>query len=287
MSLEIISATQLNERLAKGEHIQPIDTRNDDQFLAGHIPNAVNMHLIFTYLATSDSKGLDTMRSTFVDQFQNIGIDGSETIVVYEGGLITGFGQSCRGAFLSYWLGHNNIYILDGGFIAWEKSGNQIEKGPYKPRNKTAWNPSPHNNIMANAHDVVNVIQGKDKTVLLDVRDKIEWEGKSSSPYGIDFSPRKGRFPNAIWLEWYKLMGTSSDGIVVFREPHEIVEMLKELNITQDNKIIIYCFKGSRAANAFVNLKRAGFTHLSNYFASWYEWAKDPSLPIDSTVINA
>jgi Rhodanese-like domain. len=30
-----------------------IDTRNPDAYAAGHLPNAVNVHEIFTYLATS------------------------------------------------------------------------------------------------------------------------------------------------------------------------------------------------------------------------------------------
>jgi len=286
MSLAIISVAPLKDRLVKGERIQLIDTRNDEQFQAGHIPDAANVHLIFTYLAASNRKGLDDLRSVFLAEYQKIGIDGLGPLVIYEGGLITGFGQSCRGGFLSYWLGHNNVYVLDGGFKAWEQAGNPIETGPYTHRNKSTWNPIPHNEVMANSQDVLNVIQGNDRAVLLDVRDKVEWEGKSSSPYGIDFSPRKGRFPKAIWLEWYKLMGTNSNGISVFREPNEIVEILKGYNITQEDRIIIYCFKGSRASNTLLNLKRAGFTNVCNYFASWNEWAKEFTLPIDATVIN-
>ncbi len=36
---------------------------------------------------------------------------------------------------------------------------------------------------------------------LLDNRDKDEWLGESSSPYGKDFAPRKGRIPGSVWLE--------------------------------------------------------------------------------------
>ena len=35
------------------------------------------------------------------------------------------------------------------------------------------------------------------RVVLLDVRDRDEWMGESSSPYGRDFAPRKGRLPGA------------------------------------------------------------------------------------------
>ena len=44
---------------------------------------------------------------------------------------------------------------------------------------------------------------------LLDNRDEDEWRGVSSSPYGIDFAPRKGRIPGANWIEWYQFMDTT------------------------------------------------------------------------------
>lgn len=47
----------------------------------------------------------------------------------------------------------------------------------------------------------------------------------------------------------------------------------------------MYCFKGARASNTFIALRNAGFNKLKNYFASWNEWSRDPSLPIDDKVI--
>jgi len=44
------------------------------------------------------------------------------------------------------------------------------------------------------------------------VRDRVEWIGASSSPYGVDFAPRKGRLPGAIWIPWYDFMDKREDG---------------------------------------------------------------------------
>ena len=63
--------------------------------------------------------------------------------------------------------------------------------------------------------------------VKLDVRDRDEWIGVSSSPYGKDFTPRKGRIPGAVWLEWYRLMRADSD-IPMFIEPEEILKACAE-----------------------------------------------------------
>ena len=58
--------------------------------------------------------------------------------------------------------------------------------------------------------------------------------------------------------------------------------MAAELGITPESEVNIYCFKGARASNAFVALTEAGFSNLRIYFASWNEWACDPSLPIET-----
>ena len=47
----LISAGELAEFLKKEPSVV-IDTRNPDAYAAGHLPNAVNVHEIFTYLAT-------------------------------------------------------------------------------------------------------------------------------------------------------------------------------------------------------------------------------------------
>lgn len=39
-------------------------------------------------------------------------------------------------------------------------------------------------------------------TYIIDVRNDDEWLGESSSPYGKDFLPRKGRLPKSIHLNW-------------------------------------------------------------------------------------
>ena len=46
--------------------------------------------------------------------------------------------------------------------------------------------------------------------------------------------------------------------------------------------LLIYCFKGARAANTYIALKLAGFKHLRNYYGSWNEWSRNASLPVMS-----
>ncbi len=74
---------------------------------------------------------------------------------------------------------------------------------------------------------------------LLDNRDKDEWLGESSSPYGKDFAPRKGRIPGSVWLEWYELMDTSKP-IAAFKSAKQVRALAAERGLTPDDEIIIY-----------------------------------------------
>ena len=118
----IISPTELAQ-LAQNSKTVIIDTRDADTYQAGHIPNAINLREIFTFLATSDEQGIREMKDTFVQKLGEAGISGEETVVFYEDALNNGFGQSCRGYFLLHWLGYPNIKVLNGGYQGYVAAG--------------------------------------------------------------------------------------------------------------------------------------------------------------------
>ena len=73
-----------------------IDTRNPDAYGAGHIPSAVNVHEIFTYLATSTPEGIHELKTKFADAFGKAGLSGKETAVIYEQSMNSGFVRDRR-----------------------------------------------------------------------------------------------------------------------------------------------------------------------------------------------
>lgn len=265
--------------LQEQEPVVIIDTRDKSEYDIAHIPNAVNIRDIFTYLATSSMEGIENLQAHFAELFGAAGLSGNETAVIYEDAMNKGYGQSCRGYFLLKYLGYPKVCILHGGFKAWLAEGYAATTETPTPQQQV-FPLNVDDSIMLTAPQMLDVL-GNKAIALLDVRDKDEWMAESSSPYGKDFCPRMGRIPGSVWIEWYDFMVPDAE-VPTFRPQSEILDICSKAGITPDIPVYIYCFKGSRASNTMVALKEAGFKDVRNYFASWNEWSRDYSLPIES-----
>ena len=274
----LISVAEL-DALTKTEAVVVIDTRDADTYAAGHIPGAVNLRDIFTFLATSTAEGLSELKGTFAKHFGAVGLSGAETAVFYEDALNSGYGQSCRGYYLLTWLGYPKVKVLNGGYSAWKAAGLATSTEAVTPVAKTFPSDLTMADVMLTKDEMLAAL-GTD-TVLLDVRDIDEWIGDSSSPYGRDYAPRKGRIPGAKGLEWYRFMKPSAQGPMI-KSPDEVKAEAATAGISTDDTIYLYCFKGARASNTFLALKQAGFSDVRMYFGLWNEWSRDPALPIES-----
>ena len=274
----LISAAELMA-LQSAEPVVLIDTRDAETYALAHIEGAVNLRETFTYLATSTPDGLQDLKDTFAAHLGAIGLSGKETAVFYEDAMNSGYGQSCRGYYLLTWLGYPRIKVLNGGFSAWKAAGLPVSAAAVTPVPAIFPTDLTPADVMLTKEDVAAALGTS--TVLLDVRDVDEWIGDSSSPYGRDFAPRKGRLPGAKWIEWYRFMKPSAQG-PVFKSPDEVRAECATAGIAPGDTVYLYCFKGARASNTFLALKQAGFEDVRMYFGSWNEWSRDGALPIES-----
>lgn len=274
----LVTPAELSEMM-KAPGTVVIDTRDPDVYAAGHLPGAVNLRDIFTYLATSTPEGVAAMRDKFAEAFGAAGLSGEETAVIYEQSMDSGFGQSCRGYVLLKYLGYPKVNILHGGYVAWTAAGLPVTTDVPTPTPKTFSVDPDAASILVDLAGMKAAVADPD-LVKLDTRDVDEWVGESSSPYGKDFCPRKGRIPGAVWIEWYRMMKPTSAG-PMFKSTSEILAECATVGITPDTPVVLYCFKGARASNTLVALKEAGIKDVSLYFGSWNEWSRDPSLPIE------
>ena len=95
----LISASELAD-LLKTEPCVVIDTRNPDAYGAGHLPNAVNVHEIFTFLATSTPEGISELKTKFADAFGAAGLSGKRQAC---GHMLFWVRLDCPGHCLGRW----------------------------------------------------------------------------------------------------------------------------------------------------------------------------------------
>lgn len=275
----LITPTELLT-LTNNEPAVLIDTRDPATYAAGHLPGAVNIHDIFTYLATSTPEGVAAMRNKFAAIFGDAGLSGKEMAIVYEQSMNTGFGQSCRGYVLLKYLGYPKVRILHGGYAGWTAAGMPTTTDIAAPRPASFPIDPGAAGILVDLQSMKAAVADPN-IVKLDTRDVDEWIADSSSPYGKDFCPRKGRIPGAVWIEWYRMMKPTPTG-PMFKSRDEILAECASVGITPQTPVVLYCFKGARASNTLVALKEAGVENVTLYFGSWNEWSRDPSLPIEA-----
>jgi thiosulfate/3-mercaptopyruvate sulfurtransferase len=275
----LVTPAELAEYI-KNEPVVIIDSRDPASYAAGHLPNAVNVHDIFTYLATSTPEGVAAMREKFAGIFGAAGLSGKETAIVYEQSMNTGFGQSCRGYVLLIYLGYPKVKILHGGYAAWAAAGLPTTTAMPTTTPKTFPLDASAMGILVDLQAMKAAVADPN-IVKLDTRDVDEWIADSSSPYGKDFCPRKGRIPGAVWIEWYRMMKPTPSG-PMFKSREEILAECATVGVTPETPVVLYCFKGARASNTLVALKEAGVEDVTLYFGSWNEWSRDPSLPIET-----
>jgi thiosulfate/3-mercaptopyruvate sulfurtransferase len=259
-----------------------VDTRSEQEFQQGHIPGAVNISLMFTYLLTEENGGLTRLVDTFSDTLSATGIATKNTVVLYENNLSNCFGKSCRGHFIMKLLGHEEVMVLEGGYDDWVSANGPTTKAP-STRPRSVYHALVDPRSLARKEHVLEALTRK-SAVLVDCRDEEEWSAQSSSPYGKDYCPRKGRIPGAVWLSWRRVLKNTGTG--GFLAPAQIREVCADVGLDLDADVIIYCFKGSRAAAMFVALGAAGFSKVRNYFGSWNEWSRDLDLPVDVSPTN-
>lgn len=283
----LVTSEELSLMMAEGEKVVPIDVRDAEQYEAGHVPGAVNIPDVFYYLATTTPEGLEEMQEHFATLFGEAGLTGEETAVLYEEGFSL---KSPRGYWILEYLGYPKIAVLQGGMRGWRESGNPTVTGTTETTGSRetfplAIDPS----LMCTVDQMLEALDAPD-VVKLDVRDREEWVAESSSPYGVDFAPRKGRIPGSTWIDWNLLLTLGEETAGTFRVAEdkgdfkdltEVEKMLEERGVTRDKPTILYCFKGARTSNTYLAMKMLGYKNVRTYFGSWNEWSRAGDLPIE------
>jgi thiosulfate/3-mercaptopyruvate sulfurtransferase len=169
-------------------------------------------------------------------------------------------------------LGFDDAGVLDGGFDAWKAEGRPTERGPargYPPGDFTA---APRPGFFVGKQEMLAALK-QTNTAIVNALGPQFHQGLEPSRYG-----RPGRIPGSVNVP----AATLVDGAKKLVAQADARAAFAAQDVTADKRVICYCGGGISATVDLFLLHQLGYDNLTLYDGSMGEWAKDPSLPIET-----
>lgn len=223
-----------------------------------HISGAVYFHLEQDLSGKIQEHGgrhpLPNM-DDFQQTLEKSGITNKTTVVVYDDGD-SAFATRCW--WLLKYVGHERVYILNGGYKEWIQANYPIS--PDVPMYEEAvYRINVQRDMLATVKDIQKAIEKRDHCII-DSRDEERYLGIEEP---ID--KKAGHIPTAANYLW---SDTFYNGRI--RTSSEQEKRFK--GIEKSKPIIVYCGSGITATPNYIALKEAGYSNVKLYAGSFSDW---------------
>jgi len=265
----IIVDTQWLNQHSNDTDLIIIDARTKNDYDKGHIPGAINLPVKKTF---NQTEATDEVGNLFYIQklFSNLGIKNNHKIAVYDDGIHIDAGRV-------FWVfelySHDHVYLLNGGFPAWQMQTNLAISTTENHRPKTQYIPEVEPDILLTKLDMHQAITDEN-VVIIDARVTEEYEGKSS------IAKQAGHIPSAINIPWKRAF-IEVDGITMLRPNAELKQLYGRAAQVNKN-VYTYCNQGKHASLTYTLLRQLGYD-AAHYDGSWFEWGNDERLPLETS----
>jgi thiosulfate/3-mercaptopyruvate sulfurtransferase len=256
-----------------------VDTSAYDQ---GHIPGAVGWNW--------QTQLQDNVRRDLIDRaalealLGKSGIGNDTTILLY------GDNNNWFAAYAFWQLkyyGHKDVRLINGGRKKWLEEKRPLSTEAAKVAPTTYKASEPDESIRAYRDDVREVVEGKRKGQLVDVRSADEFTGKIIAPPGMtETAQRAGHIPTAANVPWAQ--AAAEDG--TFKSADALAALYQGKGITGSgvDEVIAYCRIGERSSHTWFVLKYLlGYDNVKNYDGSWTEWGNLIGAPVVNETVQS
>ncbi len=196
----------------------------------------------------------------------SVGIGNDSVVVAYDDPA-TGQGfYAARAWWLLRWLGHTQVYVLDGGWPAYLAAGGAADAADAEHAPVT-FVPDVQPGMVAEADEVAS--RAPD-TLLIDSRAPARYRGETEP-----LDRKAGHIPGAVNREWSGAL----DGAGRWRDGEVQAARLE----TGDAPTITYCGSGVSATPNLLARELAGVPLGPDnrlYAGSWSDWVSDDTRPV-------
>ena len=277
---DLIDVAALKSMLPSG-NCRVIDTRFDlfdaqkgpADYLAGHIPGASFAHMDDDLAsAISPTSGRHPLPNVdeFIDKLRTWGVSNDSKVVVYD--YANGSLAVRLWWMLKFWLGHEQVAVLDGGIAAWSAQGGLLEPGSADVE-KGEFSATANASVIATTEEISRFVDAGEGLHLIDARDAARFRGEVEP---IDTVA--GHVPGARNLP----LGVNLDESGLWRSPealrHTWLEFLAE---GPGIDPVVMCGSGVTACHLVLSAHLAGLPAPRVYVGSWSEWIRDENRPVE------
>jgi len=200
-------------------------------------------------------------KNQFEKESQKLGINKDSVIVVYDA---NGIYSSPRVWWLFKSMGHQQVFVLNGGLPEWIKKNYQTEKKSEKKYLKGNFQIKSNEIIVRKFDDIMSNVTSK-KELVIDVRSKDRFEGNvPESRNGL----RSGHIENSINLPYTKVLINGK-----FPNENHLKSIFKFLK-DEKRTIVFSCGSGITACIVYLASESILSNSKAVYDGSWTEWGE-------------
>lgn len=242
------------------------------EFEAGHIPGAVYLDID---VVADQGHALGHMlpdAPTFAREVGKLGLGNDRRIVVYD---TRGLYSAARVWWMFRIYGHDDVRVLDGGYVKWLAEKRPVETGPVTPRPSVFTPRARRMELVRSAEDVRANLSARAAQVA-DARTPGRFTGAEPDPYpGV----RSGRIPGSVNVYWAELLDPKDKTLL---PPAAVARRFRDAGLDLGKPMILSCGSGVTACILALGLHVAGKDDWSVYDGSWDEWGRREDLPIET-----
>ncbi len=238
------------------------------EYLTGLIPGAIFFDIDLIADTTSELPHTMPSEASFQKTIRAFGISDDDTIVIYNKGDTP---TAARVWWMFRTMGHENVFMLDGGYSKWVAENRPITKETSKrppSRFKAVYKPS----LLRDTNAVVANLKHKQEQIL-DARSVGRFNGTVPEPRaGLSGGHIPGS-KNLPFTDLYQPDGT-------LKAVADLKDIVEAANIDLKSPITTSCGSGVTACNLAIAFAAIGKWDVAVYDGSWTEWGSNKSLPI-------
>jgi thiosulfate/3-mercaptopyruvate sulfurtransferase len=240
-----------------------LDARPREKYLKGHVPGA--RWVDHAEWAKGFGEGTDA--DAWGKRIGALGISADSRVVVYDD---THSKDAARVWWMLRYWGVEDVRLLNGGWIGWEKGKHSVETAGADPV-PVKFVAKARAGRLATKDDLLKSLDGGTLQIV-DARSEGEF-------CGIDKlnNKRAGAIPGAKQLEWIDLLDRDTHR---FKGPGELKKLFDGAGIKLDRPTATHCQSGGRASVVAFGLELMGAKDVANYYKSWSEWGNAENTPV-------